>query len=317
MRRFAIVVLTLLLGAAAASGETLNKIVATIDGDPVTQFELDKFRDQQHARAATAGVDAAAEPTDQKALLDELVLEKIIDKQIKSQGLTASEQQVDNYIANIRGRNNLNDAQLRAALAQQGMTWDQYRAQVKGDIERASLINREIRAKVNVSPEEIERYYNAHIDQYGKPASVKARLISLLVPADATADQKAEIKDKAEQLREQAADGKDFAELAKKNSQGPGAEEGGDIGEIARGQMIKEFEDAAFSLKPGQVSKVIETDTGYHILKVEQQAGDSHRDLKEVSDDIREQLYKENMEERYDRWLKQDLRARHHVEIML
>ena len=317
MRRFAIVVLTVLIGVTAASGETLNRIVATIDGEPVTQFELDKFREQQRNRAATAGVTDAVDAADSKALLDELVLEKIIQKQIKAQGLTASDAQIDSYIQNIRERNNLNDAQLRAALAQQGMTWEQYRTQVKGDIERASLINREIRAKVNVSPEEVERYYNAHIDKYGKPASVRVRLISFLFPSEATDDQKKELKEKAEEVRAEAADGKNFAELAKKHSQGPGAQDGGDIGEIARGQMIKEFEEAAFSLKPGQVSKLIETDTGYHILKVEQTAGDSHRDLKEVQDDIREQLYKENMEERYDRWLKQDLRARHHVEIML
>ncbi len=313
MRRFPIVVLAVLLASGTVSAETVDKIVATIDGEPVTLFELDQFREQQKTRPG-AESDGTGDP---HALLDELILEKIMQKQVQSQGLTATEAQIDSYIKSIRERNNLSDEQLREALTQQGLTWEQYRAQVKADIERANLINREIRAKVNVSPEEIERYYKAHLDEYGKPASVHVRLISLLVPAEATAEQKAELKAKAEKIRADAAGGKDFAELAKQYSQGPGAADGGDIGELARGQMQKDFEDAAFSLKPGQVSNVIETDSGYHILKVEEIAGEAHRDLKEVSDEIRERLYRENMEQRYDRWLKQDLRARHHVEIML
>lgn len=324
MRRIAVVVLGVLMGGGAMLGapsvapaETVNKIVATIDGEPVTMFELERFRDQQQLRATAAGTAAAPIPTDQRALLDELVLEKIIDKQIHAQGLTATDQQVDSYINNIKQRNNLNDAQLRAALTQQGMTWEQYRMQVKGDIERANLINREIRARVNVSPEEIKRYYDAHLDEYGKPASVHVRMISLLFPADATAEQKAELKAKAEKVHAAAVDGKDFAALAKEFSQGPGAAEGGDLGEVSRGQMAKEFEDALDGVKPGHVTKLVETDTGYHILKLDNVEGEAHRDLKEVSDEIRERLYKENMEERYDRWLKQDLRARHNVEILL
>jgi peptidyl-prolyl cis-trans isomerase SurA len=296
--------------------EVVNRIVATIDGEPVTLFELRAFAEQtrQRAAAATGGGEV---PTDDRAMLDELVLEKILRKQIQEQGVAATEQQIDAYIASIKERNKLDDAQLRAALAQQGLSWDQYRAQVRADIERAALINKEIRTKVNVSPEEIERYYKEHLTDYGTPAKAHVRLISLLVPSDATAEEKAAIRAQAERVRKDAAGGKDFAALAKEHSQGPGAADGGDIGEIARGQMQAEFEKAAFALKPGEVSEVIETASGYHILKVEQRSGEAHQPLADVSDDIREKLYRENMEERYDRWLKQDLRAKYHVEILL
>ena len=111
--------------------------------------------------------------------------------------------------------------------------------------------------------------------------------------------------------------GEDFAKLAKEHSQGPGKEDGGDIGEVARGQMQSEFENAVFALKNGEVSDVIETSSGYHILKMEQRSGEAHQPLAEVKDDIKEKLYRENMEARYDRWLKEDLRAKYHVEILL
>lgn len=298
---------------AVVAPELVNRIVATIDGEPVTLFELRTFGEQARQRAA-AGGDV---PADDRAMLDELVLEKILRKQIQEQGVAASDQQIDAYIASIRERNKLDDAQLKQALAQQGLTWDQYRAQVRADIERAALINKEIRNKVNVSPEEVERYYKEHLDDYGMPAKAHVRLISLLVPAGASAEQKAALRTAADGVRTQAADGKDFAALAKEHSQGPGAADGGDIGEISRGQMQAEFEKAVFALKPGAVSEVIETDSGYHILKVEERSGEAHQPLADVSDDIREKLYRGNMEERYDRWLKQDLRAKYHVEILL
>jgi peptidyl-prolyl cis-trans isomerase SurA len=306
-------VLMPLLPSAQVHAEVVNRIVATIDGEPVTLFELERFAEQAPRRAA-AGEEVA---TDRRAMLDELVLEKLIRKQAEAQGVAASEQQIDAYVGSIRERNKLSDAQLKEVLAEQGLTWEQYRAQVRTDIERAALINKEIRNKVSVSPEEIERYYKEHLDEFPTPERVRVRLISRLLPPGASAEQKAAVREEAERIREQAAAGKSFEALAKAQSQGPGADDGGDIGVIARGQMQPEFEQVAFALKPGGVSQVIETASGYHILKVEKREGEAHQPLAEVSDEIREKLYREHMEDRYERWLKQDLRARYHVEILL
>jgi peptidyl-prolyl cis-trans isomerase SurA len=298
--------------AHGAYAETVNRIVATIDGDPITLIELEHFAEVAKKRP---GGDQVA--LDQKALLDELVLEKIIAKQVEILGLKATDQQIDNYIESIRSRNNLSEEQLMDALKQQGMTWDQYRVQVRADIERANLINREIRTKVNVSPEEVERYYQAHLDEYGASPKMHARVISLLVPHDASDADKAAIRTKAEEVQKLAADGGNFAKLAKEYSQGPSPEDGGDIGEVNPDDMQPEFAKAARSLKDGQVSGLITTPEGFHILKIEKTSGETHRPLADVSDEIKEKLYKEAMESRYDRWLNQDLRSRHHVEILL
>jgi peptidyl-prolyl cis-trans isomerase SurA len=299
---------------AGSSSEVVDRIVATIDGEPVTLVELRTFADQVRERAHNGGGEA---PADDRAMLDELVLEKILRKQVAAQGVAATDQQIDAYIASIKERNHLDDAQLKEALTQQGLTWDQYRDQVRADIERAALINKEIRNKVNVSPEEIERYYKEHLDEYGTKPKVHVRLISFLLPPGAGPEQKAAIRADAERVRAEAASGKDFAALAKAHSQGPGADDGGDIGEVERGQMQPAFEKAVFALKPGEVSEVVETDSGFHIFKVEERSGEAHQPLAAVSDDIREKLYRENMEARYDRWLKQDLRSKYHVEILL
>lgn len=307
------VTLAVPLAVAPARAETVNRIVATIDGEPVTMFELESYAEQARRRAG-AGDPA---PADQRAFLDELILERIMKKQIEAEGVQATEQQIDAYIGSIRERNNLTDAQLKEALTQQGLGWEQYRTQVRADIERAALINKEIRNKVNVSPEEIERYYKEHLDEYGRPPRVHVRIISLLMPAGASAEQNAELRARAEAIRKDAAAGKDFQALAKAHSQGPAAADGGDIGEVAPGDMQPEFDQAVAALEAGGVSAVVENADGYHVLKVDKRAGDSHQPIAEVSEAIREKLYRENLEDRYDRWLKQDLRARYHVEILL
>jgi peptidyl-prolyl cis-trans isomerase SurA len=303
--------------AAAAAAEipavpeVVDRIVATIDGEPVTWVELQTYSEQMRQHG---GPDA---PTTDRGMLDELVLEKIVHKQIEAQGVAASDQQIDAYIASIKQRNKLDDEQLKAALTAQGLTWEQYRTQVRTDIERAALINKEIRTKVNVPPEEVERYYKEHISEYGAPEKAHVRLISLLLPDGATDEQKATLRAEAEQIRKDAAGGKDFAALAKEHSQGPGAADGGDIGEVTSGSMQPEFDKAVFALKPGAVSEVIVTDSGFHIFKLETLSGEGHQPLSEVSNDIKEKLYRQSMESRYDRWLKEDLRAKYNVEILL
>ena len=313
MMKAVVLLLVLAVAPVAVHAETLNRIVATIDGDPITLIELERYAEVARKRP---GGDQVA--NDQRALLDELVLDKIITKQVEQLGLKASEQQIDNYIESIRSRNNLTEDQLKEVLKQQGMSWDQYRTQVRADIERANLINREIRTKVNVSPEEVQRYYEAHIDEYGGGGGkMHARLISLTVARDASEADRAAVKAKAEEVRALAADGKDFAKLVKEYSQGPAIDEGGDIGEIDPAQMQPEFAKAVSGLKAGDVSPVIVTPEGYHILKVEKHTDAGKQPLAEVSESIKEKLYKEAMEQRYDRWLNQDLRARYHVEILL
>ncbi len=298
---------------AGPSGVLVNRVVATLDGEPITMIEFDSFRTRFSANPANEGAGAL----DEAALLDQLLMEKIFEKQVEAQGLTASDEQVEEYLASIRSRNQLTEEQLRAAVEARGFNYDGYIEQVRTDIERANLVNKEIRARVNVTPEEVERYYQAHLPDYALSPRVHVRLISLLVPPDASSIQREVLREKTEEIQADAAAGANFAKLAKEYSQGPGAEDGGDLGVMDRGEMQGAFDAAAFTLAEGEVSDVIETETGYHILKVEEHLAESHRPLEDVQDDIREELYRKAMEERYDRWLTKDLRERHYIEILL
>jgi len=137
-------------------------------------------------------------------------------------------------------------------------------------------------------------------------------------PARACADdaEVAHIRAKAEEVRQLARDGRDFAALARQFSEGPGADKGGDVGSFARGEMESALEDAAFRLKPGEVSEPIQTAAGFHLLRAEEDIAAGHKPLDEVRDGIRDTLYNEALESRFQQWLSRDLRERHHVEVM-
>src|SRR5689334_16075891 len=150
----AVAVLAMLL-VGAARAEIANRIVATIDGEPITAYEVRHY-----------AADHSLEDSSEGDALNALITERILEKEAKSLGITARDEDIDRYIEEIRTRNHMSDEQFRQALAAQGIAWDAYRARVKSEIEKAQLVSREVRGRVNVSPEEIQRYYDTHLDKY-------------------------------------------------------------------------------------------------------------------------------------------------------
>ncbi len=144
--------------------------------------------------------------------------------------------------------------------------------------------------KVDISQEESKAYYDENVDDFVIQEQVRARHILIKVPPDADNERVEEIREKAEQIRAQAKKGEDFASLAEKHSEGPTAEKGGDLGFFPRGRMVKEFEDAAFSLKQGEISPIVRTQFGFHIIKVEDHKQERLQSLDEVRKSIESTL---------------------------
>lgn len=290
--------------STAARAEIANRIVATIDGEPVTAHELRRYG-REH------GLDTAPDSD----VLDALITDKLLEKEIKAQGISARDEEIDRYIQEIRTRNGMDEARFKAALETQGMSFETYRGRVKAEIEKAQLVHREVRQRVNVSPEDIRRYYEAHQDEYAIEERVRVRDILFRVDGGESAELQRTVA-KAAEVRRLAMDGRDFAALAKQFSEGPGADKGGELGVFGRGEMERTLEEAAFALRAGQVSEPVQTDAGVHLLRVDERIAAGHRRLEEVKDDIRERLYNEQLEQRFQNWMSRDLRERHHVEVL-
>lgn len=290
-----------------APAEIINRILATVDGDPVTLYEVEKFRDED-IRARQAGLQGPRE------LLDAFIGEKIVEREVKEKGLIVRDEDVSAYIAQILERNRIDESRLEEALGAQGLTLQAYRSQIREDLLRQQLIAREIRGKVSVSPEEIQRYYDAHRDEYATPSEMEISHIVLALPQDASSDQVAAITAKAEEIRSQAKRG-DFAKLARQYSEDASAEDGGKLGSFKKGELLEELETAAAQLKVGEVSPPVRTRVGLHLVRLDARSGEGVRPLEELKEELREKLYAEAVEERFQRWMTEDLRKRHHVDI--
>ncbi len=136
--------------------------------------------------------------------------------------------------------------------------------------------------KIEVTDADAQQYYDQHISQYEKPAQVHARHILFKLAADASDDQKAQVRKRVEEVLAKAKAGEDFAALAKQYSEDSTASQGGDLGSFPHGKMVKPFEDAAFALAPGQISELVESPFGLHIIKLESKEEARTQPLDEV-----------------------------------
>lgn len=179
---------------------------------------------------------------------------------------------------------------LQKAAEAQGVSWEDFKANMRNHIIAQQVIREEVGAHINISPSEIQAYYNAHKQDFDQPEQV--RLSEILIPT-ANPDDAAQVaaaKTKADDAEAKLKGGTDFAELAKSDSSGMTATNGGDLGDYRRGQLAKVLEDQTFDLKPGQYTEPIRTKQGYVILKVTEHTPGGIAPLKDVEPQIEDQI---------------------------
>jgi len=301
--------IALVVLALPVHATVLNKILATVDGEPITLYQLKKYGERSIRGHQLSGA------VDESGLLDALITDKLIDKEVSDKGIIVRDEDIDRYIEGIKERNKLDDQALKDALAAQGLTPESYRTQIREEIQKAQLMNREIRGKVNVTPEEVQRYYEKHLSEYSTPERMQIAHILFRLAPDAPSDQVVAVTAKAEEVYQRIKKGADFAEMAKQYTEDSSGPNGGDLGWFKGGEMLDDLEKAAARLKVGEISEPVRTKFGLHIIKLEGREGASHQKLDDLADQIKEQLYNAALEDRFQKWLTDDLRKRHHVEM--
>jgi peptidyl-prolyl cis-trans isomerase SurA len=301
----------LVLAAAPLRAEVVNRIVASVDGDPITLYELNQYEEKQRALMPSVRIPS------QNDALQALITEKLLAKEIAAKGIRVRDEDIDRYVDHIKESNHLTDDQLKEALKQQGVDYAKYRDQIRQEIEKVQLLNREIRGKVNISPEDVQRYYEAHKKDYERPARVKVRQIMLRLDPNAPSEIAQAVTQRIEGLRAQILKGEDFTKVAKQYSEDPAAADGGDLGEVEPSKMLPEFEAVLTKMKEGEVSEPVRTNMGVHLLKLEKRIAVGYQAESELAAEIKEKLYSEALDERYKRWLLEDIQKHHYVETKL
>jgi peptidyl-prolyl cis-trans isomerase C len=171
---------------------------------------------------------------------------------------------------------------LEDALSRQNMTLDSFKSELRQNMQIEKLLDQLVMDVPEATEEEVNAFYNDNPDQFRTPGSVTASHILLSFEDGDTDEQKAEKKAKLEKIHQELVDGADFATLAKEHSGCPSGQQGGNLGTFSRGQMVPPFEEAAFSMEPGDLSNVVETRFGYHLIKVTGKQEEGMQNLEEV-----------------------------------
>jgi peptidyl-prolyl cis-trans isomerase C len=293
----------------------LPAVVATVDGEKIERWELEGAIKAVEARAGTP---IPADKRDEvlRGLLDQLVAYHVLAHEAHDRKLDASDAEVTARLTQIKG-GFPDEKAFQDALASQNMTLERLQQQTRMGMQINKIIETEVASKIAVQDAEVDAFYAQNRPQFEQGESVHASHILIMAPQGADAAKKQEAKAKAQQVLKDLKGGADFAKLAKEQSQDPGsAQNGGDLGFFPKGQTDPAFETAAFQLKPGALSDVVETQFGFHVIKLHEHRAARTAPLTEVSGQIKEFLTSQQRDAMISEFVDQ-AKTRRKVEILV
>lgn len=294
--------LAILACASLAHAEVVTKIAAVVNDRIITTYQLEKSMD---GFLAAQGRSAPLNFQERKNLRDQilggLIEEELVKQKVEELGLKVSDEELEATLRDVQKQSKITTEQLRAAVESQGMSFQDYREKLRQQVLKYKLVGREVQSKVNVTNREISQYYRDHIDDYRTPASMRLSRISFPVDPKAPSTRLEEARAEALQARKRIAAGEDFFAVLLALSTEKRAE-GGDLGTFREGELTPAFESAVKNLQPGQLSEVVETPTGYHLLRLESRLAGNLTQFDAVKDEIQQTLLEKKREEKFKEW---------------
>jgi peptidyl-prolyl cis-trans isomerase SurA len=289
------------------SAETFNRVVAIVNDDVITLYELN-----QRIRAMTGSSAEDLRDEDEnkylearKKILELMITEKCEEEKIRELGIKILPEQIDARIETIKKRNRWTHEDLLAMLKREGVTYEEFRNAIKTDLERFKLINDQVQSKIIIREEQITQYYKEHKKDFSSEEKVQLAGIFLVRRNPKDYEEPRVLKIKGKDILAKLKNGEDFTELAKKFSQSPGADEGGNLGTFKSDQLDPEFRKALEGIEEGGVTDLIIRSNGIQILKLIKRQRAQARPLEEVRETIYATLYQREVKNRYMTWIKE------------
>jgi len=293
----------------------LPPVLARVNGEAIEKWEFDNAIKRVEARA---GAPVPPEKRDEvlRGVLDQLVSYHLLAQESRARKLEVSDAEIDGQLGQMRQGFPTEDA-FKQALVAQGVTADQLRQQTRTNLQVQKVIESAVWSPFGVQETEVSAFYQQNLGRFKQGETVRASHILIAVPQGATPDVKAQAHAKAQAVLKQVRGGADFATIARAQSQDSGsAQNGGDLGFFPKGQMTPAFEEAAFKLKPGAVSALVETPFGFHIIKVHERRAPRTAPLAEVTDQIKQYLERTRRETKLEAFVEQ-VKSKSRIEILV
>jgi parvulin-like peptidyl-prolyl isomerase len=310
-----------ILLCAPAGAEVVDRIIAVVNDDIITLYEFNAAFEPylKNIENTYKGNDKETViKQTRSAFLQRLIDNILIEQEGKKSGtgIIVKDEEVMDVIRDIMTKQKLSMQDFLKNLAKEGNSLDSVKKEIRTQMMRARLLRREIKSKVIVTDEEIGEYYNKNRQDYEGKETVRIKQLLLLIPPNADSAAIAKVRTGAMQLHKRVMAGESFDLLIVKYSQGPAAAQGGDVGFVGRGTIIPEVEKVAFSLPVGQISEVIESGVGFHIIQVVDKKGAGLKPITAVREEIKTKIEDEKLDKKFEEWIA-SIRAKAHIEVKL
>lgn len=315
-----IVGMMLLAGAAVGQTTIVDEIVATVGSEPILRSDiLDEIQPLiMNLQATTTSQEAFNRELEKifREALDMAIDQKILYRQAQQMGMQVPDDAIEERLTMIR-RQYDSEEEFNRLLQQSGETLSDFRESMRQQIMAISFgmqKRREFEQQVVVTESDMAQYFQDNRNQFVRSERVQVRRIFLGAGQDA--DDRSRVRTQLESLRDELVLGADFAALATRHSEGPDADNGGLVGWVQRNDLVEALEVIVFDLPEGELSEVVETDFGFHLLRVDAREGESVPTYDQVRTQIEPMLRSQRADERYRRWMD-DLRRRSRVRVLI
>jgi peptidyl-prolyl cis-trans isomerase SurA len=238
-------------------------------------------------------------------MLNRLIYQKLQDQEVERLKIKIDESDIDQTIERIKEENFYTDEDLRLTLANEGLTMEEYREQIKEKILRTKLINFNVRSKVVITKEDITSYYKNHPDKYGGKKKYHLYNIIIKVPLFADEREKDKIKARMDEILTELNTGKSFENMAKTYSESFPDAGGGDLGLFSLDELSPQLQNTIKDMNAGEFTPVLDTDQGFQIFFIKEIVETSGKPLEEVSPEIEKILFNELVEKKFQSWLEE------------
>jgi parvulin-like peptidyl-prolyl isomerase len=295
----------LLYGPTSLSEAVVDRVVAVVNQEPITLSEVEKRIPPLKEEVKTEDRLEKQERMQAvyRQVLEKLIEEKLIDQEVKKSGVKISSKDIEATVEQIKRRNSATQEDLEKALATEGLTLEAYKKQIEKSLQRQKLINWSVKVDEKAGEKELREFYQKNISRYRTNETYRPGQILFVIPKGATPEEIREIRRKCQKVLDKIKKGEDFGEMALLYSQDASNRDHGDLGFFKKGELLPVFEREALRLKVGEVSGIIRTEFGFHIIKLLDRKGMDPLPFEEVIERVKADYYEGEMEKAFRQFL--------------
>ena len=302
----------------AVVDRVVDRVVAIVNQEMITLSEVEKWVNPLTEEITAEDRLERREQLREvyRNVLEKLIEEKLIDQEVKKSGIKVSSKEIEATLEEVKRRNAATQEDFERALAAEGMTLETYKKQIEKGLQRKKLINWSVKVETKVGEKELRDFYEKNKDRYRPNESYRPSHILFVIPKGATPEEIRGIRKKCQTVLEKIKAGADFGEMALTFSEDSSNKDRGDLGYFKKGELLPAFEKEALRLKIGEVSGIVRTEFGFHIIKLLDRKGLEPLPFEQVKERVQVDYFDSEMERAFKQYLS-TLKEKSVIEIKL